>query len=239
MNSEFWHLRPNASERKLAEWDHDKMKLEIVKCPADPGFERNGRHYPAHQRAGRRLTNLSIVLPNEPADDFVWTWQNECLVKDHTLELLRDHAISGFDVKPVAVRSESPIERPPRLSELMVTGWGGMAKPESGIHLDESQSCSACGRLRYTGLVDAEQLIDKGRWDGSDYFIVWPMPRYIFVTERVIRLIEKHQLTGVRFQRISEIKQSKSVIPGYSPGRLSYWMPEKRAREIGEPLGIY
>ena len=114
-----------------------------------------------------------------------------------------------------------------------------MAKSESGIRLDEAKSCSVCGHLRYTELLNAEQLIDESKWDGSDFFMVWPLPKYVFVTERVVNVIREHHLTGVRIVPVSELKPSRHVIPGYSPGRLSYSMPEKRARELGEPLGIY
>jgi len=114
-----------------------------------------------------------------------------------------------------------------------------MAKPESGIRLDESKSCAVCGSLQYTDLTDATQLIDESKWDGSDFFMVWPMPKFVFVTERVVNVIREHHLTGVRIEPIWELKPSPHVIPGYSPGRLSYWMPERRARELGEPLGIY
>jgi hypothetical protein len=111
--------------------------------------------------------------------------------------------------------------------------------PDSGIRLDDSGSCKSCGLLHYTEITDAEQLIDQSRWDGSDFFMVWPLPRFVFVTKRVANVIRDHHLTGVRIQPVSELKPSPHVIPGYSPGRLSYWMPEKRARELGEPLGIY
>jgi hypothetical protein len=178
-------------------------------------------------------------LSNGPVEDFVWTWYTECLVRDRTLELLRRHEFSGFEVKPVTARFEKSVQRPPTLWELRLTGWAGMAKPESGIRLDESASCKVCGKLRYTGLTNAEQLIDESKWDGSDFFIVWPLPKFVFATERVVNVIREHHLTGVRIEPVSELKTSPHVIPGYSPGRLSYRMPEKRARELGEPLGIY
>ena len=65
--------------------------------------------------------------------------------------------------------------------------------------------------------------------------MVWPLPRFIFITDRVRQLIEAHGLTGCRFVMPEELAD----MDGFGPGRLSYWMPEKRARNLGEPLGIY
>jgi hypothetical protein len=184
------------------------------------------------------LTDLNVVLSDGPVEDFVWTWYSECLMQDRTLELLRKHQFTGFETKPVIARFEKGAEDPPRLWELVVTGWAGMAKPESGIHLDKAKSCAGCDHLTYTGLLDAAQLIDEGKWDGSDFFMVWPLPRFIFVTERVVRVIRENHLRGVCVESVSEMKQNK-LVSGYTPGRLSYWMPEMRARELGEPLAIY
>jgi hypothetical protein len=174
-------------------------------------------------------------LPDGDVEDFVWTWYSECLVQDRTLELLRSSGLTGFELKPVKARFKKSTGRPPRLWEMVVTGWAGMAKPESGIHLDESKSCPACGHLRYTGLINARQLIDETEWDGSDFFMVWPIPRFIFVSEAVVRLFRERGLTGVEVVPVAKLES----MDGFAPGRLSYYMPEPRARAIGEPLGIY
>jgi hypothetical protein len=194
MGNQFWLLRSPDVPPK-AQWDDGKVALETVTCPADPGIEWHGKRFSgAHQRPGRRLNDLAVVLSNNPPEDFVWTWYGECLLQDHLLGLLRQQGFSGFEVKPVIARFEHSSERWPRLWELILTGWAGMAKPESGIRLDETESCMICGNLRYTGLTDAAQLIDESKWDGSDFFMVWPMPKFVFVTERVVTVIRKPSL---------------------------------------------
>jgi hypothetical protein len=157
------------------------------------------------------------------------------LLQERTLTLLRSAGFTGFEVRPVEARFRRSTERPPRLWELVVTGWAGMARPESGIRLDEPASCSVCGHLRYTGLRNPGSLIDESKWDGSDFFMVWPMPMFVFVTDGVRRTVREHHLTGVRVVPVSDLGPAD----GFSPGRLSYSMPEERARELGEPLGIY
>jgi hypothetical protein len=225
MESQFWRVKYPTSVKRCAEWDHEKMELESVKCPIIEG----------HQHPGKRLTDLSVVLPDSEVEDFVWTWYSECLIQDRTLELLRSCRFTGFEVKPVRARFGRSAKQPPNLWEIVLTGWAGMAKPESGIRFDESKSCPVCSYFRYTGLSNPEQLIDESRWDGSDFFMVWPMPTHVFATNRVIHTVREYHLTGIQVMPVSKLEKSE----GYTPGRLSYWMPENQAREFGEPLGIY
>jgi len=229
--NKFWRLDKiwtSQASRRQAEWDHDEMEsaLEVIECPVNPG----------HQHAGKRLRNLSVVLPDNEVQDFVWTWYSECLLRDNTLALFRSAGFTGFETKPVAARFRSAKSAPPKLWELVVIGWAGMASPASGVRLDESKSCTICGHLTYTGLLHPDLLINEASWDGSDFFMVWPFPRFIFITERVARAIRSHNLRGARTVRGSDFNP---VTDQFSPGRLSYLMPQQRARELGGPLGIY
>lgn len=224
-----WHLRRdwNSSRKPL-----DSIRApeyETIICPLDKG----------HQRAGKRLDNPPIALPSRKLDDFEWTCLTECLIQDHVLALLRESGLTGFDAKPVEARLKKPhAEPPPKLWELVVTGWGGMAPPESGIRL--IRSCEGCGSLRYSGVTDADQLIAASQWDGSDFFIVWPLPRFIFISDRAANVIRAARLKGAEIKPIVSITEgSEFVIPGYSPGRLSYYLPEARAHDLGDELGIY
>ena len=114
-----------------------------------------------------------------------------------------------------------------------MTGWGGVAPPESGIRLVEK--CEGCGYLRYSGCENSERLIDVSQWDGSDFFIVWPLTGFIMVTDRVAKLIQENRLRGVVLKATGKLTFHTG---GFTPGRLSYWMPEARARQLGRDLGI-
>ena len=219
------HLDKSSRSRQQAEWD-DGMDLDQILCPLSPG----------HQRGGKRTTDLKIVLQNTKLDDFIWfDYAGECVIQDRVLQLFRENSLSGFEVRPVKARFERSNAAPPTLWEVVLTGWAGLAKPESGIELDRTKFCAACGHLRYTGLQNEGELINMSIWDGSDFFMVWPMPRYFFVTDRVVNTIRNHHLTGVHIVPVSELKKTD----GFSPGRLHYYMPDDRARRLGEPLGIY
>lgn len=181
----FLHFGSGASLSKLAEWDNDMDYVSTVMCPVKPG----------HQRAGQRLPDLSIMLPNNKIEDIVWTWKSECLLTDRALAVFRAGGCTGFEVRPVKARYRRGEEEPPRLWELVVTGLAGMAPPESGIKLIEH--CSGCNLSYYSSCTDSSRLIDGSKWDGSDFFTVWPLGKYIFVAERVTRMIREGGLTGV------------------------------------------
>lgn len=219
----FWNMRSATSTSKYAEWAHDEMDLETVICPTNEG----------HQGPGKRLTDLSVTLPGSTVEDIVWTWYSECLLTDRVLELFKGGGFTGFEVKPVKARYKRTDAEPPRLWELIVTGWAGTAPPESGIRL--IKRCDTCGLTQYSGGDRPDKLIVPSKWDGSDFFMVWPLPKYVFVTDRVAQIVRSNHLSGAALKPPSELDLSG----GFGPGRLSYHMPEVRARELGEPLGIY
>ena len=89
-DSNFHLLTDPESTTRLAEWLTDEMKTEIVRCPI---------HDDDHRRGGKRLTDLSVALPGSSVDDFVWTWQSECLIQDHVLRVLENKRFTGFEVR--------------------------------------------------------------------------------------------------------------------------------------------
>jgi hypothetical protein len=224
---EFWKLASPASNEKRASWT-EETHFAGATCPANPG----------HRSPGPRATALSVYLPGNSAadlDDFIWTWYSECILHERTLELFQKEKITGFEVKPVTARFKArPNEPVPPLWELVVTGWAGIATPESGISLD--LSCPACGRLHYSNYTNPEVLFNPAQWDGSDVFMIWPLPRYVFISDRVAQLVRRLKLTGVQLVDPKELKSPGRQ--GISPGRLSYYMPKARAEELGKPFGI-
>lgn len=222
----FYELSSPESTRKCAEWVHDEMQVERIVCTLGSD---------GHRRGGKRLTDLSVTLPRGAVQDFVWTWYSECLIQDRVLTILRDNNLSGFDVKPVKARfkDSDPGSQPPaKLWELVLTGWAGLASAESGIRLREF--CDGCSYAVYTGLQSPEKLINVASWDGSDFFMVWPMPNYVFVTDRVVDVIRKNKFTGVKIRAANDLQTTE----GHIPGRLSHSMPEDLARERALVSGI-
>jgi hypothetical protein len=189
-----------------------------------------------HRGAFRRLSPVRVLLRGGSVDDFVWTWYSECLIQDRVLQLFRDAGLRGYEVKPAHARFRKPSRPVPKLWELVVLGWGGMARPESGVRL--TSMCPGCGDMEYQGFTDATHLIDENQWDGSDFFMVWPYPVYKFVSDRVADLVRREKLTGVQVKDLPSLNVGRTV-RGASPGALTDWMPDARAKQLGQPLGIY
>jgi len=210
MKTEF-ALLTHGEQAVLFNWS-EKVRLERVTCELDPG----------HQRPGRMLTPLSVEIPSGPITDVLWTWQSDLLVGPRAAEVFAGLHLSGYELVKAEVLS-STRNKKPQLWEFKVTGWAGSASPDSGIKLDFR--CKSCGHRHYSLCRHPERIIDETNWDGSDFFMVWPLPRFIFVTTKVMQAFRDNDLTGAVFQRIHEINLGTN---GFSPGLLEYWMPNSR-----------
>jgi hypothetical protein len=183
----------------------------------------------SHDTAGERVGNLRVRLGSSRVPDLVWTWHSELMIQEHVLTGFREAGFTGFDTRPVAEvrfpRSSKEAREPPRLWEVVVTGWGGEAGRESGIEM--VYYCEGCRRLEYTDCERPECLIDPSRWDGSDFFIVWPLPKFIFVTARVADLIRREGYKGA--QLVRPVDMGICDGSGFSPG------PPPPGRQVNGP----
>jgi hypothetical protein len=119
------------------------------------------------------------------------------LVTDRVLQVFRDEGVTGWDAEPVAAHSPTGSEVAadwPGLHRLVVRGWGGVVPPEL-LPIVEGP-CPGCGRRRYQGQVDVQKVFSEDRWDGSDLFIVWPFPKYVWISPRAVSAIQRQRLTG-------------------------------------------
>ncbi len=201
---------------------------EIIPCPLDPGHPGSGWY---------RTNDLVIKLRSAKVRDVSSTWHNDHIVSDRVATLFKKYGFTGYSIRKVDVRlSKSALARgaiAPKLWEFKVGGWGGIAPESSGIKL--VTNCPACCYTHYTPFTDADKLIDQSQWDGSDFFFVWPMPRRIFITERVKSLVLSASFTGVEMGSVGGLRCDKW---GFSPGKLRDHMSRERAKKLGGHLGI-
>jgi hypothetical protein len=222
MKDAFWVLEASGTSQ-LADWSDSVHYEDKVSCPLDSG----------HSRPGRRSSPLNVVLPSRPGD-FIWTWMSECLVQDRVVDLFEQDRVSGYALSEGEASFKKPSRLPPpRLRELLVRGWGGLAPSSSGVKLLES--CPGCGHRVYSTFSSPSKLIDPSAWDGSDVFMVWPLPRFIFVTTRVAGLIERAEQTGAALTPISQLCTQGDTL---TPGSLSDWFPREEATRLSSKIGI-
>jgi hypothetical protein len=218
----FWLLEPPLNQKRATE-DGD-TKYEKITCPSDDG----------HLRGGRRLGDLRVAIDPGGVKDFTWTWSHDILASERLLDVFLKHRITGYEIRPATVSysKRSPV-KPSPMYELIITGWGGM--PSSAAGLTVAKSCPACNHRTYA-IAEPSRLIDPSSWDGSDLFIVWPLPRFPFASDRLANILREERITGVKLIPAVDIPLKRGN--GATPGRLLNWMPASRARALGDPLGI-
>jgi hypothetical protein len=219
----FYLLREPEKNQCVADLkESSPYEMQRIRCPINPG----------HSRA-RRSSHLDMVVPCDQPPDLIFTWMSECLIQERVRRVFASEGLTGYSaLRAKAVIKKTRVALP--IHELTVTGWGGIAPPASGIR--EVERCLGCGLLVYSALEAPEKLIDPRNWDGSDFFMIWPLPKFHFVTERVVEVCQLYKITGVSFTQNWHTARGAST--SYTPGRLSYYMPRERARLLGAAHGI-
>jgi hypothetical protein len=207
--STVWRLSAEASG-PVGSWDAS-VDVEELRCPVNPN----------HKRGGRRLSQLHVHFnTKELHNDFLWTWQSDCLIKKSATDALRRAGVTGFDIRPAVVYWRGDLKSLD-YDEFIVTGWGGIARLDSGVAVTDL--CPECDYIHYSGVTDWKRLIDWSQWNGSDMFLVWPLPRYILLTDKGRSKVHDLGLTGLSIDSLETLPRPD----GFSPGRLSYWLPEE------------
>lgn len=202
MVREFYHLTvPSAREPLYGDPDwYEKfrhvewaecMDFEQVTCPLHPK---------KHMRAGERIGDLRVVLPSPNVPDFLWTWYSECIMTERVRGIFEHAQITGYEARPVTVERVKYVRKGtkpeiPDLWELFVTGRGGDAHPDSGIHILEKSICEACGFVRHSSYRNGI-IVDDEQWDGSDVSTVNGYPMLILVSDGVKDLIVENELVN-------------------------------------------
>lgn len=218
----FFEMKGGERGNTLVEWERGKNRKRLE-----------------HGHFGGNL-HVLIERPAQIAD-IMWTWYTDCLVQQHVLDRFTEAGLTGFSSQPVHLNFKNR-ELKERLQgedvhEFIVTGWGGMARPESGIV--RVPHPEGLDHLVYSHLADPEKLIDLAAWDGSDFFIVWPMPKHIFVTEKAKEVIEHNRFGNCQFVPVEELHISRHLPEiGFSPGPLEWYFPADRAKRMSEAFGI-
>lgn len=164
-----------------------------------------------HQRAGKRITALTLKLITTKIVDFSWSTLADIVVSQRAIEIFRESRLSGFRVEPVKLVQNKKLEKIGNVSlwEFIALGCGGNAHLSSGITL--KTNCKACG-LQIFSAFEKGIVIDEKKWDGSDFFSVIEYPKYVFCSERAKNIIENNMLTNIELIPSKELKWPEGVI---------------------------
>jgi hypothetical protein len=169
-----------------------------------------------------------VVGPIQPFTDFEWTVYGDIVVASAVADALTKEKFSGvqFAETQFYTTTETPFGRDSL--EMRINGWGGMAPVDSGIRVVEQ--CPYCKDTVFSGYTRPSRLFNIEAWDGSDLFLIWPLPRYVMVTGRVRDFLLHAKFTGVRLRGLEELPE---VVAGtLTPGNLRDWLDEERIRVI-------
>lgn len=188
-----------------------------------------------HNDGYRRVSPLYLQLKHNRREELIiWSWTSGCVVHESVLAEFEREGFTGYQVKPSTVRfSDGFIST--EYKEFIVTGWAGMVAPESGIQV--VKSCPACHWTNYSGITNPDKLLDFSEWTGEDFFIAWPMPLSRFVTDRVAKWLQFNKTKSLLLMGLKD-RGKWFGNGGFTPGRLSNYLPEDLAIRYGRPLGL-
>ena len=195
------------------------------KLPYNPGSPVETRLCgldPTHAAEQWWLRPLQVQGPVVPHTDFEWTVYGDLIVSTEIASGLSEAGFTGalfLDVE-FFTTTKTPFGRDS--VELRACGWGGIAAKESGIRLIEE--CKGCGNQTFSGYTEKEKVFDVDAWDGSDFFVIWPLRRYIMISEAVAEYLIEAGYSGLTVKRLSLLPDA--IAGGFSPGSLASWRNE-------------
>jgi hypothetical protein len=234
--SEFYCLADSDSDRLLATPEDASSPAggDWTPCSANPGHARCVTP-PADEHLD--ATANVRVGHNKRDQMLIWTWPPSpfVVIHDRLAENLQSEGFSGYSLRPATVRFRDGFLSQ-EYKRLLVTGWGGLARPESGIRLEHA--CPGCLYKSYTSLSDASELIDKNQWSGEDLFVVWPMPGCVFITGRVAEFLSSSKIKSFSLHALEKAAEPFTGKSGFGVGSLGDDLPMDLALKYGKPLGI-
>jgi hypothetical protein len=137
-------------------------------------------------RVLRRPDELSVeVRHNRHEEGLIGTIAAGFVIHSRLAAEFERRGFTGYRLTPATVRFEDGSVSS-EYSQLVETGWAGVARPESGVRL--LRKCPLCPCKEYSPLRDADQLVDWNQWSGDDFVVLWPVGRCL-ITQRVAEML--------------------------------------------------
>ena len=98
----------------------------------------------------RRLSGLALEVQHRKHDETLIAYGMKRVIHASLAEQFAKRGLSGYRLRPATVRFRDGVLSKDYL-QLIVTGWAGVARHESGIRLLEE--CSGCPHKKYWPLL--------------------------------------------------------------------------------------
>ena len=209
-----------------ADFSKEFRQWERLSCPVNP----------SHKATRRRIGPLHhFVHHNDRNQQIIWGLQ--IAMHKNAIEEFERQGFTGFRTNPAQVTFRDGVTSNDYL-EFIVTGWAGVASPQSGVRVVES--CPGCNWKIYSAITDFDKVVDWSQWTGEDFFIVWPFSGHRFCTERAADWLKGSGLKSFSIVDPFEREKRKRYVMdgGFPRGALSEELPEDLAVKYGRPLGL-
>lgn len=187
-------------------------------------------------RLPRPRKNSDIIFVS--LQDFERSWFAQyTLISPRVQSLLQEIDATGFELRDV-VDMRLGFEHAPEdraYKQLVVLGWGGLPSEDSGVKRIDSE----LGEFCFSRCTNPSKLLDCAQWDGTDFFRIWPIGT--FITERVYSILSENHIKYVSMKAIETLDEEpmSDGVTTFIGMPLRLLFPDDRAKEIGQPLGIY
>lgn len=222
----FYQFESTFAAELSVDFSKEFRQWESTPCPVSREHKstkhRNGplRHFVKHNKRDEKII-----------------WGFEVAVHQSVIEQFDRQGLTGFRTKPATVTFLDGATSD-EYREFIVTGWAGVASPESGVHV--VASCPGCKWKNYSAITDFEKVIDWSQWTGEDFFIAWPFSKHRFCTERAADWLRSSGIKSFSIQNPFEREKRRRFVmdAGFPRGPLSEDLPEDLAIKYGSPLGL-
>jgi hypothetical protein len=215
MHRIYW-LDPSVREEDRLRYGSG-MKFETELCRGNPN----------HTERQTRPHQLRLIVPSPPLTDFQWTPYEEAIVSSNVVTVFQASGLIGYEFRKIQALNTMGEPTNRELYEMRITGWGGTARRQSGVRVLEE--CGFCKRRVFSGCTNPNQLFNFEDWDGSDLFMIWPLPRYIMASGAAREVIVHHRFTGVTVKPLEKLPVP--IAGTLTPGNLRDWLDGDRVGE--------
>jgi hypothetical protein len=113
--------------------------------------------------------------------------------------------MTGFEAIQAETRFRNSLKPTPRFWELVVKGSAGLVSSESGYRL--LGICPGCEITdNASKITNPSKMVDRSKWDGSDFFQVRPAEGLTFVTPHVVQVLNEAKFRGWKAYSPSELR---------------------------------